>query len=83
MQSLAVHLFSEGSCRWEGRESTIKQSHAIAGEDSALQQEVSRLRDENAALAQRVKSYEADVANLISLGGIGHQGPWQKKQQQD
>lgn len=82
MQSLVVHLFSEGNCRWEWRDSTIRQSHAVAGEDSALQQEVRRLREENAALAQRVKSYEADVANLISLGGIGHQGSWQKKQQQ-
>ncbi len=47
-----------------------------------MQQEASRLREENAALVQRVKSYEADVASLISLGGIGLQGSWQKKQQQ-
>ena len=49
-----------------------------AGEDSELQQEVDRLRGENAALAEQVKSYQADVANLVSLRGVGHTGSRQR-----
>ena len=45
----------------------------LAGEDSALQQEVRRLRDENANLAQQVRNYEAH-ANIISMSRVGHTG---------
>ena len=44
-----------------------------AGEDSALQREVQRLRDENADLAQQVRNYEAH-ANIISMSRVGHTG---------
>ena len=54
----------------------------LAGEDGELQQEVNRLRSENAALAQQVKSYQADVANLVSLRGVGHTGSKQRAHQQ-
>ena len=50
----------------------------FAGEDSELQQEVNRLRSENAILAEQVKSYQADVANLVSLRGVGHTGSRQR-----
>ena len=55
---------------------------AHAGEDSELQEEVSRLRRENTDLAQQVKSYQADVADLVSLRGVGHTVSRQKSQQQ-
>lgn len=54
---------------------------AFAGEGSELQQELSCLREENASLAQQVKGYKADVANLMSLGRASHTGSRQKATQ--
>ena len=55
-------------------------THSVrdAGEESELEQEVNRLHSENAALAEQVKSYQADVANLVSLRGVGHTGSRQR-----
>ena len=46
----------------------------------ALQLELARLREENAAVTQQLKGYEADVANLVALGTVGHANPKQKLQ---
>lgn len=46
----------------------------------ALQLELARLREENAAAMQQMKKYEADVANLVALGTVGHANPKQKLQ---
>ena len=51
----------------------LMSDHMSAGEESALQQEVRRLRDENANLAQQVRNYEAH-ANIISMSRVGHTG---------
>lgn len=46
----------------------------------ALQLQLVRLQQENAALSKQAKAYEADIANLVSLGTVGHQNPKQKLQ---
>jgi hypothetical protein len=46
----------------------------------ALQLELARLREENAAITQQLKGYEADVANLVALGTVGYANPKQKLQ---
>ena len=51
-----------------------------AGRSAALQLEVLRLREQNAALAGQVRGYAADVAALVSLGRVGHANPKQKLQ---
>lgn len=51
-----------------------------AGCGAALQLEVMRLREQNAALAGQVHAYAADVAALVSLGRVGHANPKQKLQ---
>jgi hypothetical protein len=46
----------------------------------ALQLELMRLQQENTSLSKQVRTYEADIANLVSLGTIGHMNPKQKLQ---
>ena len=69
----------KSNCLWA---KCVRLECAHAGEDSELQEEVGRLRRENTDLAQQVKSYQADVANLVSLRGVGHTVSRQKSQHQ-
>lgn len=73
-------LGAPGALQDAGRSLTEFPWTCSADGATALQLEVVRLREESAALAAQVKGYEVDVANLVSLGTVGHSNPKQKLQ---